>query len=91
MLFNLHTNYKNLKSAYENSPQLAVIDWAEFVKIDTFKDEAEQEKYFAYAKDYVQKLSEHNFYVIDARYLSAAPKEGLITLNKIKELYEDKH
>ena len=90
MLFNLHTNYRNLKYAYENSPQIAAIDWNEFVRMDSFKDEAEQEKYFAYAKDYVKKLSEHNFYVIDARYLSAAPKDSLINLKKIKELYEDK-
>ena len=91
MLFNLHINYRNLKQAYENSPQIVAVDWSEFVRIDSFKDEAEQEKYFAYAKDYVKKLSEHNIYVIDARYLSAAPKESLIGLNRIRDLYEDKH
>lgn len=91
VLFNLHQNYRNLKAVYENSPQIVAIDWNDFVRMDSFKDEAEQEKYFAYAKDYVKKLTEHNFYVIDARYLSAAPKDSLITLKKIKELYEDKH
>lgn len=83
IMFNMWSNYRDLRKAYDNTPPIAVFDWSEIVNMD----EAEFKHYSNEGNKLVKKLKEKGVIVLDTRFIDAAPDSLIInheTLKKIK-------
>lgn len=87
MVFNLNSNYKDLKAVYQNQPPIVVIDWSEIVKID---DNERRAAYMEEVKSLMEELATKNAIVLDSRYINAAPRDIIIGLNMIQQRYENR-